>query len=320
MRWIALLALAVMLLAVGAVLWRRESAPGDAPLAASGYVIVDVDGKIVYRGEMRSFTEWGKQVWAARLITFTPDFPACIFHPYFMRVGFHAGGGAGYSDSFVARAYGYNSTHVWVTVTCVFYADSDLTLNWVSLVEVYGVDGNPHAVTNDTLPSIQVPSGSAYSVVIAIYWRDYGALTVNFAKYILSLMPEPHVYWTVVTRSGENVSLFFFGPRGYPWTCNDGLPWYSGSGSTRMYLIVSNRSNPPPPSRSDYDMPEVARYPVSYSLTGKGVAIAATIQVEATEVGLIVRHLDDREVLLMRWVPPQPIQPGTTVRIFLLPP
>ncbi|MEM0459596.1 MAG: hypothetical protein QXZ31_06980, partial [Thermofilaceae archaeon] len=278
MRWIVFLALAVMLLAVGAVLWRRESAPGDAPLAASGYVIVDVDGKIVYRGEMHSFTEWGKQVLAARLINFTPNSPACIFHPYFMRVGY---GGAGYSDSFVARAYGYNSTHVWVTVTGVFYADSDLTLSWVSLMEVYGLDGNPHAVTNDTLPGVQVPSGSVYSVVIAIYWRDSGALTENFAKYFLSLMPEPYVHWTVVTRSGGNVSLFFFGPRGDPWTCNDGLPWYSGSESTRMYLIVSNRSNPPPPSRSDYDMPEIARYTVSYSLTGRGVAIAATIQVKA---------------------------------------
>ncbi|MEM1810550.1 MAG: hypothetical protein QW324_06775 [Thermofilaceae archaeon] len=305
-----------------------------------GLVSVDVNGSTVYRGEMRSFTPYGLHLWGmclTRKVTsgrgylppcgcFSSRRPSSLW----MRVGH----GEGYSEAMISRWYGYNSTHLWVYYVGSFYAFSDLELKWVSLMTCVDYPPLEVAVTNDTLPGIRVPRGSVYSVAIAIYWRDYGALTENFAKYILLLSPE-NLALTFKARDGGDLPfLGLFVSPNIP--CTAFLPWSAESvdhNAPNLFLIVSNRSNPPPPSRSDYDMPEVARYlvatyPVSdhllsdynpYVVPGRGFVIAATIQVEATEVGLVADYLG-REVLLMRWVPAQPLKPGTTVRIFLLPP
>ncbi|MEM2186670.1 MAG: hypothetical protein QW407_04145 [Thermofilaceae archaeon] len=305
-----------------------------------GLVSVDVNGT-VYRGEMRSFTPYGLHLWGMLLTRrvaggrgylcpcgcFSGRRPSSLW----MRVGH----GEGYSEAVVSRWYGYNSTHMWVSFTGSFYAFSDATLKWVSLMTCVDFTPPEVAVTNDTLPSIQVPRGSVYSIMITIYWRDNGALAENFAKYFLLLSPE-NLDLTFKARNGEDLPFLGLEFNNPIIPCTAYLPWVAASvdhNAPNLFLIVSNRSNPPPPSRSDYDMPEVARYlvatyPVSdhflsdynpYVVPGRGFVIAATIQVEATEVGLVVDFIG-REVLLMRWVPPQPIQPGTTVRIFLLPP
>ncbi|MEM4667316.1 MAG: hypothetical protein QW498_08465 [Thermofilum sp.] len=335
-RELALTLIVQLLLAAalaGYLSWRQRAAAPlhDAEVAVvetkgvAGYITVIVDGETVYRGEMHSFTEWGAQFLSTIMSRYTYSggyrqyIPSTTQNPWQMRVG-HS---LGYSDSSLGKSYGYNSTHMWFSFTGSFTADSGLTLKWVSLI-YYDADGELHVISNDTLPNVQVPQGSVYSVVIAIYWRDYGALTENFAKHFWIITPESSsLYVDVVDRSGsvKSLQLVSVGSE-EPWSVD-----YTRHLYPRMYLIVSNRSNPPPPSRSDYDMPEVARYTLSYTLTDKGVVFSATVGTRATEVGLVVRafsgfgfYREEVEFLVLRWVPPQPLEPGTTVRIYLVPP
>jgi len=323
------LALLVQILVAAALAgylsWRPKPAPPTAVelKGAAGYITVIVDGRAVYNGEMHSLTEYGASFLStlmARYIGIISEYtPSKTRNPWQMRVG-HS---LGTSDSSLSKGYGYNGTHMWFSFTGSFVAGDPVTLNWVSLI-YYDLSDAMHVVSNDTLPGVEVPGGSAYSVVITLYWRDYGALTENFAKHLTILTPESAILSVyVVNRSGSSEELSITGAGGEE-------PWYWDSIHhlyPRMYMIVSNRSNPPPPSRSDYDMPEVARYTVSYSLTGKGVVFSATVETQATEVGLVVRAFTgsgagrrEVEFLVLRWVPPQPLQPGTTVRIYLVPP
>ncbi|MEM1870593.1 MAG: hypothetical protein QW517_05715 [Thermofilaceae archaeon] len=301
--------------------WRPKAAVVELK-GAAGYITVIVDNRTVYNGEMHSFTVWGARFLSTIMSRYNgvvgEYIPSKTVNPWQMRVG-HS---LGYSDSSLSKGYGYNSTHMWFSFTGSFVAGDPVTLNWVSLI-YYDYFGTRYVVSNDTLPNVQVPRGSAYSVVITLYWRDNGALTVNFARHFYILTPEsPILSVEVVSRSGssETLSVTSVGG-GEPWGSSSSYHMYP-----RMYLIVSNRSNPPPPSRSDYDMPEIARYTVSYALTDKGVVFSATVETQATEVGLVVRAFSDTngrretEFLVLRWVPPQPLQPGTTVRIYLVPP
>lgn len=327
------LALLVQLLLAAALAgyllyWRPKPASPTAVVelkGAAGYVTVIVDGETVYNGEMHSLTVYGANLWSTILSRWaaggTGYHPSgAVSTPYWMRVGYLAGEGPGYSDAAMSKGYGWNSTHMWLSFTGSFVAESTVTLKWVSLM-LLDEHGVTNVVSNDTLPSIQVPQGSVYSIVITIYWRDYGALNVNFVKHFYVITPEaPNVQQQVTARDGQTYNI------GGPGTVSNDA-WYHGSEyhlAPRMFLIVSNRSSPPSVSRTEYDMPEVAEYPVSFALSDKGVVFSATIEVEATEVGLVaqVRTLDGDivEILLMRWVPAQPLQPGTTVRIYLVPP
>ncbi|MEM1810549.1 MAG: hypothetical protein QW324_06770 [Thermofilaceae archaeon] len=330
-RWLLLLlpaVLAALLFYRGYRVEHREERAHVVSVAAYGYITVTVGGATVYNGEMHSFTEDGAALWAFLMTRAADPTIGCAVHPTRMRVG-HS---LGTSDSTLSKGYGFNSTHMWFSFNGSFVAESDLTLKWVGLVQTLG-DCSEVVVTNDTLPSIRVPRGSVYSVAIAIYWRDYGALTENFAKHFYTLSPEaPGVLLSGFRRDGGTYRFGTFDldssgtPRYFFY------PWLAGAGllGTRMYLIVSNRSNPPPPSRTDYDMPEVARWPVGYSYERGVIIIYGVVGVEATEVGLVARSLDierlgsegvpDSEILLMRWVPAQPLKPGTVVRLVLTPP
>ncbi|MEM2475097.1 MAG: hypothetical protein QW407_04150, partial [Thermofilaceae archaeon] len=217
-RWLLLLlpaVLAALLLYRGYRVEYREERAHVVPVAAYGYITVTAGGATVYNGEMHSFTEDGAALWAFLMTRAAAPNIGCAVHPTRMRVG-HS---LGTSDSTLGKGYGYNSTHMWFSFTGSFAAESDLTLNWVGLVQTLG-DCSEVVVTNDTLPSIQVPSGSAYSVVIAIYWRDYGALTVNFAKHFYTLSPEaPGVLLSGFRRGG---GTYRFGT----FDLDDGTPRY----------------------------------------------------------------------------------------------
>ena len=330
-REVTLTLLVQLLLAValaGYLSWRPKPASPTAVVelkGAAGYITVIIDGRTVYNGEMHSLTVYGANLWSTILsrwasggMGYHPS-PA-ISTPYWMRVGYLAGEGPGYSDAAMSKGYGWNSTHMWLSFTGSFVAESAVTLKWVSLM-LLDDQSVTRAVSNDTLPSIQVPQGSVYSIVITFYWRDYGVLNVNFVKHFYVITPEAlNVQQQVTARDGQTYNI-----SGPIYNTVEIEAWYHGMGyhlAPRLFLIVSNRSNPPPVSRTEYDMPEVAGYPVSFTLTDKGVVFSATIEEEATEVGLVaqVRTLegDIVEILLMRWV--QPLQPGTTVRIYLVPP
>ncbi|MEM1820285.1 MAG: hypothetical protein QXU64_01695 [Thermofilaceae archaeon] len=307
--------------------WRPKAAVVELK-GAVGYITVVIDGRTVYNGEMHSLTVDGAILWSTILSRWatggTGYHTTCASPtPYWMRVGYQAGEGSGYSDAAMSKSYGWNSTHMWLRFTGSFVAESAVTLKWVSLM-LLDDRGDTRVVSNDTLPSIQVPQGSVYSIVITFYWKDYGALNVNFVKQFYVITPEAlNVQQQVTARDGQTHDIS--GPRSdVCLTRNAWFAYIARHLQPRMFLIVSSRSNPPPVSRTEYDMPEAARYPVSYTLTDKGVVFSATIEVEATEVGLVAQVMTLEgatvEILLMRWVPPQPLQPGTTVRVYLVPP
>ncbi|MEM0272613.1 MAG: hypothetical protein QW514_08740 [Thermoprotei archaeon] len=329
------LALTVQLLLAAALAgylsWRPKPASPAAVVelkGAAGYVTVIVDGRTVYQGEMHSLTSSGVDTlstimarWIGLVSGYEKYYYTSLQNPYRMRVGYDSG----YSDSYIGKSYGWNSTHSWFSITGSFTTENTITLKWVSLWYIDYSNSNQHVVSNDTLPDIQVPGGSSFSIVIRFIWRDYGVLTVNFFKQLFLIVPEaPGVRLNVTGRDGQlyEIGVATYGCEYCSFWCP---PEPQMQFAPRMFLIVSNRSNPPPPSRSDYDMPEIARYTVSYAATGKGIVFSATIDVEATEVGLVARFriynsLSTGEMLIMRWVPPQPLKPGTTVRIYLVPP
>ncbi|MEM2678112.1 MAG: hypothetical protein QXU62_05670, partial [Thermofilaceae archaeon] len=139
------LALLVQILVAAALAgylsWRPKPAPPTAVelKGAAGYITVIVDGRTVYNGEMHSLTVYGANLWSTILSRWASGgmgyHPSPVIStPYWMRVGYLAGEGPGYSDAAMSKGYGWNSTHMWLSFTGSFVAESAVTLKWVSLM------------------------------------------------------------------------------------------------------------------------------------------------------------------------------------------
>ncbi|MEM1568440.1 MAG: hypothetical protein QXI84_08170 [Thermofilaceae archaeon] len=281
------------------------------------YVAVVVDGRTVYRDEMRSFTSGGIDYLRNTLTTWRTYTLSSDPAGYPKGTRMIVGHSAGTSTSSLSRSYAWNDTHIWVIFTGTFTADTAITLKWVALQYV-DYNNAWRTVTNDTL-SVNVPAGSTYTIQIWLIWQDNGILTANWAKVFSAHIPYQFpVTESVVNTAGATGLYGIVSGPGYSWQA----PYTSMDRTVRMYLACGTGSAAQ--SRNSYALAnKVERYPVSVSQTGSGVSVAATVARDCTEVGLELDYYDfsagtTRTVLVLRWVTNIPA--NTPVTFYILPP
>ena len=249
---------------------------------------------------------------------------------------------------------GYLYNDVWfnVTIAATFSFSGNVTVSEAVLLVESGPTVNVRLYTfylpviYDSFPPINIPAGSELTVVWTIAWKDYGAFTENWGKlwqYLLTAHAE--VYITLFLRpvmnftdSNGRICSVAFPPagRGYEYL----LPDYTvGSGPTLLRLAWGTGSSPM--SRSTTRLQnETGRIIPSAGMRGGSFAIGGVVTSEAREVGLYwityrgtwgplppsqaCRELgipcppsETCEILLMRWVPPSPLPPGTPINIYV---
>ncbi|MEM4958483.1 MAG: hypothetical protein QXX12_01235 [Nanopusillaceae archaeon] len=342
-----------------------------AVVESYGYVIVDVGGAR-YVKPFNCLTVNGTQLLSSLLGFYQPwGFTDSIyFSPVKMRV-YHD---SGYLESAIGKSWGANSTHMWFFIQGSFSTDSALILRNVTLYAERGAVTGPlkgccpeyhsgaplfrEVISVDTL-NVNVPAGSGFTVVLAIYWYDKGALTWEWPKVLDVTLPESLLkYAAVRATDGSLYNYTHFSTAPYVY-----LVWGPGqrtrrpalgraswfgtsfeSPSTRLFFVCGNGTSPA--SRSSYRIEsEVARYPAAITWTAAGLAVSTTVGFACSEVGLVMKfhplnpndpyyeltdgltlysqavmpQRPEREVLLMRWVPEQPVQPGTVVTFYVFP-
>ncbi|MEM1810545.1 MAG: hypothetical protein QW324_06750 [Thermofilaceae archaeon] len=343
-----------------------------AVVESYGYVIVDVGGAR-YVKPFNCLTVNGSQLLSSLLGFYQPwgSTESIYFSPVKMRV-YHD---SGYLESVIGKSWGANSTHMWFFIQGSFSTDSALILRNVTLYVERGgrgvsqvralpiiYSGVPlfrEVISVDEL-NVNVPAGSGFTVVLAIYWNDKGALTWEWPKVLDVTLPDSLLkYVTVRATDGNLYNFTHFSIAPYLYVYMDlnyvstrltlgraswfGTDYESSSG--RLFFVCGNGTSPA--SRSSYRIEsEVARYPAAITRTAAGLAVSTTVGFACSEVGLVMKfhplNPDDpfytltydsyrlrpdavmpqrpeREVLLMRWVPEQPVQPGTVVTFYVFP-
>ena len=350
-----------------------------ATIESYGYVIVDVGG-VRHVKPFNCFTPEGAGFIASILRYYHPwededeikqQAQLSIYYtPVMMRV-YHD---SGYLESTVGKSWGANSTHMWFFISGTFATDTAITLRNVTLYAKVGAGAGPgglpcyflgpictcngtyareYTLSVDEL-NVQVPAGSAFTVVLAIYWYDQGALTWNWPKVLDVTLPDSLIDYVAVRATDGNLynyTHFSHAPtlyQGQSVTPVIGRASWVGQQQkglvSRLFMVCGSGTGAA--SRDAYSINEIARYDVAVTVTGNGLAISSTIGSVCSEVGLIMKFhplnpddpyyqtdgstcylLDsniqpqrpERELLLMRWVPEQPVQPGTVVTFYVLP-
>lgn len=281
------------------------------------YVAVEVDGRTVYRDEMRSFTSGGIDYLKNTLTTWRPYTASSEPASYPRGARMIVGHSAGTSTSSLSRSYAWNDTHIWVIFTGTFIADSAITLRWVAL-QYQDFNYVWRTLTNDTL-TVNVPAGSTYTIQLWLVWQDDGILAANWVSVFSAHIP----YQFPMTESVVNT----LGATGlYGMVTTPGYSWQPTSSAmdrtVRMFLACGTGTAAQ--SRSSYALAnKVERYPVSVSQSGLGLSVAATVARDCTEVGLELDYYDYnaravRTVLVLRWVTNIPA--NTPVTFYILPP
>ncbi|MEM0459638.1 MAG: hypothetical protein QXZ31_07190 [Thermofilaceae archaeon] len=342
-----------------------------------GYVIVDVGG-VRHVKPFNCFTPDGVGLIASILRYYQPwddedeVYGGAQFSIYYSPVVMRVYHDTGYLESTIGKSWGANSSHMWFFISGTFATSEAITLRNVTLyAEVgafptggcgYWVNPNTpctcmgtyarsYTLSVDEL-NVQVPAGSVFTVVLAMYWHDQGALTWNWPKVLDVAIPDSLIdYVTVRATDGNlyNYTHFSHAPtiyRGQSVLSVIGRASWVGQQQkglvSRLFMVCGTGGAG---SRDAYSINEVARYDVGVTVTGNGLAVSSTIGTVCSEVGLILKfhplnpddpyyqtdqycnlldsHIQpqwpERELLLMRWVPSQPVQPGTVVTIYLLP-
>lgn len=298
---------------------------GESLLKPYGQVSVAVDGREVYRDEMRTMTLYGVQ-WLMNVLFYWQTASAYAFSaPFRVRLSYTSGGTTTTVDATAGKSWGWNSTHMWFTVTGSYVASADWTLRWVALVW-QDAGGTWRTFTNDTLTNIVIPSGSDFAITLWFYWRDNGILHENWARTLDGILIHQIPYSTSVINVGGTTSGF-----GYSAFTAHGFSWDGSPGTLRVTVAVGTNCSASWWGRTTTTARlgnQVATVTPSISIGSRGVVLSATInQPNICEVGLrfaaIIPGLSYRssyDYFVLRWVSSQPLPVGTTIRIYLIPP
>ena len=240
-------------------------------------------------------------------------------------------------------SYFYNSVWLNVTVTATFSFSDSVTVSEAALlvtatscpvVEAPNFIPRYLPVIYDSFPPVDIPAGSELTIVWTIAWKDYGAFTENWGKlwqYLLTQRTEAigkrslRPVMTFTDSNGQTCSVTL-PPAGYsPYFQLP--PDLTGPGPTLLRLAWGTGSSPM--SRSTTRLQnETGRVVPSAGMRTGSFAIGGVVTSEAREVGLYWLAYDGTwgftspsrtcEILLMRWVPPSPLPPGTPINIFIV--